>query len=282
MNQIGDKIKALRKAKGITQQEFAQAMMVSSQSISKWENHLSVPDITLLPFIARYFNISMDELFGYKLEALNHKDRFIRFMWDNGMLRFGNFILQSGRISPYLIHSGDYRNTSQISKLGEFFADAIKEHSAEANMLIGISERETPLVIATAMMLFNKYGIDTDYCISNQKFPHHREMTLITDTFTSGKTLKNALAEIKKQSGCYPRHIIVSVDRMEYSETTNFSAKTEIEHIFGVKIHSIVTFNDIITAIERGVINRKNDLERILQYRNKYVEQKYDYSRPFN
>ncbi len=272
MDRIGNKIKALRRAKGITQNEFAQAMLVSPQSVSKWENNISVPDITLLPLIARYFGITMDELFGYRLESLSDKERFIRFMLDNGMLRFGKFTLQSGRISPYLIHSGDYRNTSQISKLGEFFADAIKEHSAEATMLVGNSERETPLVIATAMTLFSKYGIDTDYRISNQNFKPKREMTLITDTFTSGKTLKTALKEIKRKAGCYPEHIIVSVDRMECGNKTNFSAKIEIEHTFGVKIHSIVTFNDIITAIERGVINRKEDLELMKQYRKKYVE----------
>lgn len=272
MNQICDKIKALRKAKGITQNEFAQAMFVSPQSVSKWENHLSVPDITLLPLIARYFGITMDELFCYRLESLSYKERFIRFMSDNGMLRFGKFTLQSGRISPYLIHSGDYQNTNLISRLGEFFADAIKEHSAESTMLVGNSERETPLVIATAMMLFNKYGIDTDYCISNQTFKSNREMTLITDTFTSGKTLKTALEEIKRKAGCYPNHIIVSVDRMEYADKTQFSAKTEIEHNFGVKIHSIVTFADIITAIERGVINREEELKLMKQYRNKYVE----------
>ena len=272
MDQIGNKIKSLRRAKGITQNEFAEAMLVSPQSVSKWENCLSVPDIALLPVIARYFGITMDELFGYRLEALSEKERFIRFMLDNGMLRFGNFTLQSGRNSPYLIHSGDYRNTSQISKLGEFFADAIKAHSTESTMLVGNSERETPLVIATAMMLFSKYGIDTDYRISNQKFKPRREMTLITDTFTSGKTLTNALDEIKAQTGCYPKHIIVSVDRMERGNMSNFSAKAEIEHRFGVKIHSLVTFDDIINAIERGVISRNENLELMKQYRKKYVE----------
>ena len=67
MNQIGNKIKALRHTKGITQNEFAEAMLVSPQSVSKWENHLSLPDISLLPIIARFFGVTMDELFGYRL-----------------------------------------------------------------------------------------------------------------------------------------------------------------------------------------------------------------------
>ena len=86
---IGDKIRFLRKNKNITQAQLAEALAVSAQSVSKWEHHVSVPDIALLPVIARYFGITMDELFNYRLDALNYKERFIRFMADNGMLRFG-------------------------------------------------------------------------------------------------------------------------------------------------------------------------------------------------
>ena len=102
---IGDKIRLLRKNKNITQMQLAEALSVSSQSVSKWENHLSSPDITVLPQIAQYFGITMDELFGYRLDTLNYQERFIRFMTNNGMLRFGTFTLKSGRKSPYLIQN---------------------------------------------------------------------------------------------------------------------------------------------------------------------------------
>ena len=103
---IGDKIRFLRKNKKVTQAQLADDLSVSSQSVSKWENNLTVPDISVLPVIARYFGITMDELFNYRLDALNYKERFIRFMVNNGMLRFGEFILKSERKSPYLIHGG--------------------------------------------------------------------------------------------------------------------------------------------------------------------------------
>ena len=97
---IGDKIRSLRKNKNITQTQLAEVLSVSAQSVSKWENHLSVPDISVLPVIARYFGITMDDLFSYRLDALTYKERFIRFMVDNGMLRFEDRPLSNGRVSP--------------------------------------------------------------------------------------------------------------------------------------------------------------------------------------
>lgn len=72
---IGKKINALRKNKRITQEELADILNVSPQSVSKWETGNSIPDVELLPIIARYFGITMDELFNYKLDSLNYRER---------------------------------------------------------------------------------------------------------------------------------------------------------------------------------------------------------------
>ena len=270
---IGEKIRLLRKNKRITQTELAKALSVSPQSVSKWETHLSLPDISVLPVIARYFGITMDELFGYRLNALNYKERFICFMVNHGMLRFGDFTLKSGRQSPYLIHSGYNRTGSQISKLGEFYAECIRDRGIEANCLIGISEREIPLVIATSMTLFNRYGIDSSHCVDydmdDEALLSH-EMTLITDAFTSGATICSALERIREKTGKYPSHIVVCVDRMERSEKSSFSAKREIENRYGVQIHPIVNAEDIVKAAESGVITVGEHLKDLKNYVQRY------------
>lgn len=281
MEMIGRKIRALRKNKNMTQEQLAEVLSVSSQAVSKWENNISVPDIGLLPVIARYFGITMDEFFNYRLDALNYKERFIRFMVDNGVLKFGEFRLQSGRLSPYFIHTGNYRSGAQISKLGEFYAECIRENNVQTNVLFANTWNEIPLMIAANMILYSKYGIDIDYCINKEeslrkgvvigKRPAARDqMTVVKDTLTSGNTLRATLQELRNTVNMDTLHVIVSVDRMEIGKHKTETARHQIEKEFGVKIFSIVTLWDIIRAMEDGVIGGAEYLDAMKRYREEY------------
>ena len=81
MNMIGETIKKLRKAKGMTQEELAEVIHVSYQAVSKWENGGS-PDLEMLPVLANTFGVTIDELMGFKLAAYTNKEKFIRLMAD--------------------------------------------------------------------------------------------------------------------------------------------------------------------------------------------------------
>jgi len=70
---IGTKIKELRKQRGITQEQLANSIGISFQAVSKWENNLALPDISLAPILASYFGVSMDELFDFHLTELEQK-----------------------------------------------------------------------------------------------------------------------------------------------------------------------------------------------------------------
>ncbi len=71
MISIGNTIKTLRKAKGVTQEEVARELGVSYQAVSKYENEVAQPDISLIPLLAQYFGVTIDELFGYKLGCID-------------------------------------------------------------------------------------------------------------------------------------------------------------------------------------------------------------------
>ena len=280
MELLGTKIQTLRKNKNMTQAQLAEVLAVSSQSVSKWENNMSMPDISLLPIIARFFGITMDELFNYRLDSLNYRERFIRFMADNGVLQFGEFRLQSGRVSPYFINTGNYKSASQLSKLGEFYAECIREHNVESNLLAGNTYQEIPIMIATSMTLFNRYGIDIPYSIDDtvgKPMDRCDKVTLIKDTLTSGHTLLKNLQAIQNSSGKCVSDVIVSVDRMEKCTTSCCSARDEIERMYDVKIHAIVTLDDVIRAVEKGVIGGTEYLTAMKQYRKEYGEEQNGY-----
>lgn len=74
---IGNKIRELRKQRGITQEQLAESIGISFQAVSKWENNIALPDITLVPVLASYFGVSMDELFDFNLKEIEHEVRII-------------------------------------------------------------------------------------------------------------------------------------------------------------------------------------------------------------
>ena len=275
---IGKKIQTLRRNKNMTQAQLAEALAVSAQSVSKWENGISAPDLSLLPAIARFFGITMDELFGYRLDALNYRERFIRFMADNGVLQFGKFRLRSGRISPYYINTGNYQSAGQISKLGEFYAECMQENHVESNLLAGNAQREIPIVLATGMILFSRYGVDINYSINDavgKRLDAGDRITLIKDTLTTGGTLREHLEQIERRTGRKVSDVIVSVDRMERSGEGGECARREVERKCGVHIHSIVTIRDIVRAAEKGIIGGCEHLQAMKEYLERYGGDEY-------
>ena len=64
---IGEKIKVLRKAKNISQESLAKVLGVTFQAVSKWETNTTAPDVSLIPSIASFFGVSIDELFDYNV-----------------------------------------------------------------------------------------------------------------------------------------------------------------------------------------------------------------------
>ena len=273
MELLGNKIKTLRINKCITQTELADHLSVTSQAVSKWERNISSPDIALLPSIARYFGITIDELLNYRLDSLTYKERFIKFMADNGVLRFGEYRLSNGVVSPYEIQTERYCSGSQISKIGEFYADCIRENNVKTDLLFVNTFKESHIVTSVSTYLFNKYGIDMRICIENKSgsLPTLNDnITVLKDTIATGDTLRWIFRSIKESVGNYPANVILSVDRAEKSAHSVLTSRHDIEREFSVKVYSIVDVDDIISAIKDGVINGSEHLSDMIEFREKY------------
>lgn len=215
---------------------------------------------------------------------MTYKEEFIRFMSDSGVLTFGDFTLKSGRKAPYFINTGNYKTGAHLARLGGFYADCIKEHGLEADILFGPAYKGIPLSVSAAVALFNKYGIDLGYCFDRKEAKDHGEgglfvgqqpqdgsrVIIIEDVMTSGKALREVLPKLQAAGEVKVTAMIISVDRMEKALDSELSAVQQAYKDFGITVHSIVTINDIIKTIEDGVIEGKEHLEAMQSYRAQY------------
>ena len=213
-----------------------------------------------------------------------YKEEFIRFMVENGVLKFGEFTLKSGRIAPYFINTGNYKTGKQLAKLGEYYAACIVNNHLEAETLVGPAYKGIPLSVATAIALYQNHGKELHYCFDRKEAKDHGEggvfvgkqlqdgekVIIIEDVMTSGKALREILPKLEAAAKVEVVGMIISVDRREKALNSELSAVAEAKREFGIDVYSVVTMDDIIEAIEKGVVDGKEHLEAMYAYRNTY------------
>ena len=213
-----------------------------------------------------------------------YKQEFIRFMVANGVLKFGQFTLKSGRLAPYFINTGNYKTGKQLAKLGQYYAACIMENHLEAETLVGPAYKGIPLSVATAIALNNEYDKELNYCFDRKEVKDHGEgglfvgkqlvdgekVILIEDVMTSGKALREILPKLEAAAKVQVVGMIISVDRQEKALNSELSAVSEAKKEFDIDVYSVVTMNDIIEAIEEGVVDGKEHLEAMYAYRKTY------------
>lgn len=215
---------------------------------------------------------------------LTYKQEFIRFMVNNGVLKFGEFTLKSGRKAPYFINTGNYKTGKQLAKLGQYYAACIHDNGLEADTLVGPAYKGIPLSVATAIALYHDYEKEMNYCFDRKEVKDHGEgglfvgkqlvdgekVIIIEDVMTSGKALREILPKLEAAANVRVVGMIISVDRQEKALNSDLSAVAEAKKEFDVDVYSVVTMNDIIAAIEEGIIDGKEHLADMYKYRNTY------------
>ena len=213
-----------------------------------------------------------------------YKEEFIRFMVENGVLRFGEFTLKSGRIAPYFINTGNYKTGKQLAKLGDYYAACIHDNHLQADTLVGPAYKGIPLSVTTAVALYHNYEQEVNYCFDRKEVKDHGEgglfvgkqlqdgekVIIIEDVMTSGKALREILPKLEAAAKVQVVGMIISVDRMEKALNSDLSAVSEAKKEFGIDVYSVVTMDDIIQAIENGVVDGKEHLAAMYEYRNTY------------
>ncbi|MGG7097086.1 orotate phosphoribosyltransferase [Clostridium sardiniense] len=218
-----------------------------------------------------------------------YKKEFIEFMVECGVLTFGDFVTKSGRKTPFFVNTGNYKKGSQLKRLGEFYAEAIKENFGEEfNVLFGPAYKGIPLTVTTSIALSDMYNIDVDYCSNRKEVKDHGDkgillganlkdgdkVLIVEDVTTAGTSIYETMPILKEQGEVDVTGLIISVDRMERGKGEK-SALNEIKEKFGFKTCAIVTMEEVIEylynrKIKDKVIIDDEIMERINNYYKQY------------
>ncbi|MCD8336302.1 MAG: orotate phosphoribosyltransferase [Lachnospiraceae bacterium] len=189
-----------------------------------------------------------------------YKKDFIEFMVDCDVLRFGDFVTKSGRKTPFFINTGFYRTGAQLCRLGEYYAQAIKEKfGLDFDVLFGPAYKGIPLSVAATMAISDKYGADIRYCSNRKEVKDHGDkgillgspicngdrVVIIEDVTTAGTSIQETLPIIREQGEVEVLGLVVSVDRMERG-TGEKSALRQIEETYGIQTTAIVTMAEVV------------------------------------
>ncbi|MBO5565759.1 MAG: orotate phosphoribosyltransferase [Succinivibrio sp.] len=204
---------------------------------------------------------------------------FIKLALEKGALKFGSFVLKSGRVSPYFFNAGAFNTGSDLEKLGQCYAQALNNSGITFDVLFGPAYKGIPLACATAMAMSGMYGRNIPWCFNRKEKKDHGEggnivgselkgdVLLIDDVITAGTAIRES-AEIIKSCGANFKAALISLDRQEKGKQ-DIGAIEEVEKTIGIKVISIISFSDLLEFIKDDSALSAN-LEAMVAYRQQY------------
>jgi len=203
---------------------------------------------------------------------------FVDFTLETGVLKFGEFTLKSGRISPYFFNAGLFNTGSHLSQLGNFYAQAIEASNLQFDVLFGPAYKGIPLAAATAIALNDNFNRNVPYSFNRKEAKDHGEggsivghplegdILIIDDVITAGTAIREA-QDIINANDANTKGVIVALDRQEKGKG-ELSAIQEVEQIFGIRVLSIINLSHIIEHLKAS--KNEDVVSRIESYRSQY------------
>lgn len=208
-----------------------------------------------------------------------YKQDFIEFALSRNVLRFGEFTLKSGRISPYFFNAGLFNTGRDLAKLGEFYAKAIQASQIEYDVLFGPAYKGIPIATTIAVSLVNQFNVDKFCCFNRKEVKEHGEggnligaplkgrILLVDDVITAGTAIRESM-EIINANDAKLAGVFIALNRKEKGKG-ELSAIQEIERDYGCQVFSIVDFDDLVVFIEKSE-QYASFLPKMREYRERY------------
>ena len=209
----------------------------------------------------------------------DYKTEFIEFAIQRNVLRFGEFTLKSGRISPYFFNAGLFNTGGDLAKLGRYYAAALQTANVDFDVLFGPAYKGIPIATTTAVALANDYNLDVPYCFNRKEAKTHGEggslvgsalagrIMLVDDVITAGTAIRESMQLIKQHDASLAG-VLIALDRQERGQG-ELSAIQEVERDFNTQVISIVTLADVVAYLSAKKTNAVA-VASINQYRETY------------
>ncbi|MFZ3184143.1 MAG: orotate phosphoribosyltransferase [Pseudomonadales bacterium RIFCSPLOWO2_12_59_9] len=204
---------------------------------------------------------------------------FIRFAIERGVLRFGEFTLKSGRVSPYFFNAGLFNSGLALAQLGRFYAAAVVESGIAFDVLFGPAYKGIPLAAATAVALAEQHQLDMPWCFNRKEAKAHGEggslvgaplqgrVLIVDDVITAGTAIREVMQIIQGQ-GAQAAGVLIALNREERGQGA-LSAIQEVERDFAMPVVSIVSLAQVLEYLADDA-ELKQHLPAVQAYRAQY------------
>jgi len=209
----------------------------------------------------------------------DYQREFIEFAIETGVLRFGEFTLKSGRLSPYFFNSGLFNTGASLAALGRFYAQALRDSGIDFDLLFGPAYKGIPLAAACSIALADHHQYNIDYSFNRKEAKDHGEggtivgaqltgrIMIIDDVISAGTSVRESL-ELIQQANAQAAGVVIALDRQEKGKA-DISAINEIETNYKIPVVSIIKLEHLISYIqEKGELSEYAD--KIQAYRDQY------------
>lgn len=190
----------------------------------------------------------------------NYKQQFIEFALARQVLKFGEFTLKSGRVSPYFFNAGLFNQGADLARLGGFYAAALQDAGLQYDMIFGPAYKGIPIATAVSIALFNRFDINKPVCFNRKETKDHGEggnligsplrgkVLLVDDVITAGTAIRESM-QIIQANEAQLSAVLIALNRQERGNG-ELSAIQEVERDYQCDVLSIIDFADLMAFIE--------------------------------
>ena len=208
----------------------------------------------------------------------DYKSTFLKLALTHGVLKFGEFKLKSGRISPYFFNLGLISSGAALRELGRAYAQALQRSGIAFDMLFGPAYKGIPLVAAVSIALADA-GRDAPFSYNRKEAKDHGEggllvgqrpagrVVIVDDVLTAGTALRESV-KLLRETGAAPVAALIALDRQELGPQ-GVSAVAEMEREHGLKIVPLVNVREMLEFLDRERLPATT-IESIRKYQAQY------------